>query len=103
MSATIQTSKKFGTLADFVSHRAAQMGPNREQLEAFAREFYCTLMQIINARENKFTLCSIMRFPHPPGFDLVSFCIWSILYHEWQLRLFSAELATLRKVRITWE
>ncbi len=102
---TTATGSKVGTISQFIQDRGNNLTRNREQIEAFGKELFLILLQIINATENRFGLRSVMTFPRLriDAFDLIDFLIWSVCYFEWMDSLGTEERKTLNAVRITWE
>lgn len=102
---TTTTTQNCGTLAEFLRDRNSRRA-NREQMEAFAVEFYCMVVQIVKCRENRFTLASDLSFP---GMDaesadvMVEFLGWSLSYLTWVGNLYSFERDTLATARVIWE
>lgn len=96
---------KSGTIAEFVQERAGAMVGNREQIEAFGKEFFLLLLQVLNTKENGFSLVSLMRFPR---LDVVHLGVlevleWSWKYFAWREDLPAVDRKLLSSIRVTWE
>ena len=99
---TARFTKNFGTLSAFLITRAgALVCGNKEQTEAFTREFYGMALQVVN--DNDFSEAAQTLFPEFRGCNAQEMRIWWRSLNLWYFALINdRDRALLSRAEIIW-
>jgi hypothetical protein len=101
----LASNQATGTLYEFIQVRLHLLGENQEQIEAFGKELYHIIVQIVTS-DRGFSLESVHCFPRMQAdkMNIVKLYKWWLQFVIWQEQLITEfENTVLQNSEFTWE